>query len=378
MKNKGEFIPSGDELKNLVAQLNCTASMINSILRERGVFCSSSEKINTVPNLITSFLSPEESYELLSSIKTKEKIDKVNFRDFEINIDADLLEQLSCVIEPDQLIKSDYVNFEISDFNDFTSLDGRSNNSIILEFEVCRKDILDDWYMTDKFFKGSVELKKNSDDMSTQLLMNVKLNHTSPETKEIAENIISLVENRLIDNKVIKISPHNGKVLLDDFENENRVAFLSELAKQHIGYLFYYKKIDDVHFNPDKESKYEDNLELTSNFLEKKIEQYRVKGDLDEIISIKWKHIHPYVKVTKVVASYSIEYESYSGECKVSYEFSDYGRKNPVNPELCITFVNVKIKGASPTKLYEIQNAIMREIEIRKAELLRKYKIADA
>ncbi len=313
MKNKGEFIPSGDELKNLVAQLNCTASMINSILRERGVFCSSSEKINTVPNLITSFLSPEESYELLSSIKTKEKIDKVNFRDFEINIDADLLEQLSCVIEPDQLIKSDYVNFEISDFNDFTSLDGRSNNSIILEFEVCRKDILDDWYMTDKFFKGSVELKKNSDDMSTQLLMNVKLNHTSPETKEIAENIISLVENRLIDNKVIKISPHNGKVLLDDFENENRVAFLSELAKQHIGYLFYYKKIDDVHFNPDKESKYEDNLELTSNFLEKKIEQYRVKGDLDEIISIKWKHIHPYVKVTKVVASYSIEYESYSG-----------------------------------------------------------------
>ncbi|MCI4068306.1 hypothetical protein MRO71_06135 [Dickeya dianthicola] len=378
MKNKGEFIPSGDELKNLVAQLNCTASMINSILRERGVFCSSSEKINTVPNLITSFLSPEESYELLSSIKTKEKIDKVNFRDFEIDIDADLLEQLSCVIEPDQLIKSDYVNFEISDFNDFTSLDGRSNNSIILEFEVCRKDILDDWYMTDKFFKGSVELKKNSDGMSTQLLMNVKLNHTSPETKEIAENIISLVENRLIDNKVIKISPHNGKVLFDDFENENRVAFLSELAKQHIWYLFYYKKIDDVHFNPDKESKYEDNLELTSNFLEKKIEQYRVKGDLDEIISIKWKHIHPYVKVTKVVASYSIEYESYSGECKVSYEFSDYGRKNPVNPELCITFVNVKIKGASPTKLYEIQNAIMREIEIRKAELLRKYKIADA
>ncbi|CAH6679887.1 hypothetical protein AI2937V1_1833 [Klebsiella oxytoca] len=378
MKNKGEFIPSGDELKNLVAQLNCTASMINSILRERGVFCSSSEKINTVPNLITSFLSPDESYELLSSIKTKEKIDKVNFRDFEINIDADLLEQLSCVIEPDQLIKSDYVNFEISDFNDFTSLDGRSNNSIILDFEVCRKDILDDWYMTDKFFKGSVELKKNSDGISKQLLMNVKLNHTSPETKEIAENIISLVENRLIDNKVIKTSPHNGKVLLDDFENENRVDFLSELAKQHIGYLFYYKKIDDVHFNPDKESKYEDNPELTSNFLEKKIEQYRVKGDLDEIISIKWKHIHPYVKVTKVVASYSIEYESYSGECKVSYEFSDYGRKNPVNPELCITFVNIKIKGASPTKLYEVQNAIMREIEIRKAELLRKYKIADS
>ncbi|HBT5115923.1 TPA: hypothetical protein MB775_005745, partial [Klebsiella pneumoniae] len=153
-----------------------------------------------------------------------------------------------------------------------------------------------------------------------------------------------------------------------------RVSFLSELAKQHIGYEFYYKKIDDVHFNPDKDADYSTQPKLVTNFLEKDIEQYRVKGDLDKIISIKWKHIHPYVKVTKVLASYTIAHGKYEGDCKVSYEFSDYGRKNSHNPELCITVVNIKMKGASQERLNEIQDLIMRQIETRKAELLRKYK----
>ncbi|MBM3049318.1 hypothetical protein JRC22_25140, partial [Escherichia coli] len=150
-------------------------------------------------------------------------------------------------------------------------------------------------------------------------------------------------------------------------------------ASLHIGYLFYHQKIDDVHFNPDHSTGYEKQSDAVTNFLEKDIDQYRVKGNLENIISIKWKHIHPYVRVTKVVASYTISYESYSGECKVAYEFSEYGRKTPVNPELCITFINIKVKGASPSKIHDIQSNIMREIELRKVELLTKYrKVADA
>ena len=78
--------------------------------------------------------------------------------------------------------------------------------------------------------------------------------------------------------------------------------------------------------------------------------------------------------MTKVVASYTISLESYSGECKVAYEFSEYGRKTPENPELCITFINVKVKNASPNKMHEIQAKIMREIELRKVDLLSKYR----
>ncbi len=373
MSDKDTFIPSGDELKNLVSQSRCTASTINSLLRERGVFCSSSEKVNTVPNLVTSFLSPEESYDLLSNIKTKERLDKVNFRNFEIQSDTELLDFVSGLVESDDLLKNDYLNYQVSDFNDFTSLDGTSDNAVVLDFEVCRTDLLDDWYETKKFFKGSVELKKDTLDGHGELLMNVKLNHSSPETKEVADKIVSIVETAMVESEIIKASPEGGRVSLDDFENENRVKFLHDLASQHIGYDFYYKQIDDVHFNPDQDTDIESQPALT-NFLEKDIEQYRIKGKLEKIISLKWKHIHPFVKVTKVVASYTIDHGSYSGDCKVSYEFSDYGRKKPQNPELCINFVNLRVKGASPRVLNEIQTIIMRQIENRKTELLRKYK----
>jgi hypothetical protein len=142
-------------------------------------------------------LSPEESYELLNSIKTKEKLDKINFRDFLMKDDVNLLHHLSGVVEQENILKKDYLNYQISDFNDFTSLDGKSSDAIVMDFEVCRTDILDDWYITEKFFKGSVEIKKEKNEQVNNLLMNVRLNHTSPETKEIADIILSQIQEHM-------------------------------------------------------------------------------------------------------------------------------------------------------------------------------------
>jgi hypothetical protein len=66
-----------------------------------------------------------------------------------------------------------------------------------MDFEVCRTDILDDWYITEKFFKGSVEIKKEKNEQVNNLLMNVRLNHTSPETKEIADIILSQIQEHM-------------------------------------------------------------------------------------------------------------------------------------------------------------------------------------
>lgn len=366
------FIPWGENLKGLVSQTKCTAPTINDILRERGVFCSSSEKVNTVPNLIKSLLSPAESYELLNGIKTKEKLDKVNFRSYEVKQDSDLLDLVSGLMDTDDLQSNDYVNYQISDFNDFTSLDGTSSNSLILDFEVCRKDILDEWYESEKFFKGSVEIKKGSDG-NNDISMSVKLNHSSPETKEVADKVISIVEKSLIEDGVIDEPKQGGRVLFDDFTNENRINFLNSLASQHIGYDFFHAKIDDFSFTPDKDVDTK-HLKQDTNLLEKDINKLRVSGDLEKIITVKWKHIHPYIKATKVVATYTIDHKSYSGECKVSYEFSDYNKRKLTNPELCINFVNLKLKGAPPSVIHDVLSIIMREIETRKNELLAKYK----
>ncbi|MFS1876539.1 hypothetical protein BCT30_02735 [Enterovibrio norvegicus] len=369
------FIPWGESLKDLVSQTKCTPSVINTILRERGVFCSSSDKINTVPNLITSLLSPEESYDLLSSIKTKEKLDRVNFRNYEMKGDGDLMDLVSGLIEAEDLQTNDYVNYQISDFNDFTSLDGESTDALVLDFEVCRTDLLDGWYEAKKFFRGSVEIKKGSgSEEDSEVTMSVKLNHSSPETKEIADRVITIVEQSLLENEVIEAPKQGGRVLFDDFTNESRVNFLKDLATHQFQNEFYYKRIDDVHFNPDSELE-TDHLKEDANLLEKDIEQFRVKGNLEKIITVKWKRVHPYIKVTKVIASYEVKFKSYEGDCKVSYEFSDYAKRKLVNPELCINFVNLKLKGASPLVMSEVQSIIMREIETRKTEFLKIHKI---
>lgn len=360
------FIPWGETLKDLVSQTKCTPTIINNILRERGVFCTSSDKIYTVPNLITSLLSPEEAHDISSSIKIKEQLDRVNFRNYDLNKNVDILDAVTGLIEPDDLLKNDFVNYQISDFNDFTSLDGKSNDSLVLDFEVCRTDILDGWYKSDKFFKGRVEIKKDSD---SDLTMNIKLNHSSPETKEIADKVISIIEESLISEEIIKLPEHGGRVLFDDFSNQDRVRFLHKLASNHTTFEFYYKKIDDVHFHPDRDIEVNEELGGTS-LLEKAIEQFRVKGDLDDIITTKWKKIHPYIKVTKVIASYTVDYKTFSGECKISYEFSDYSKRKLENPELCINFLNLKLKGASSTTHQEVQSIIMSAIEKQKSLLL--------
>lgn len=374
-----DFIPTGDQLKDLISQPQCTAGMLNALLRERGVYCTATDKFNTVPCLITSFLSPSESIDLLSNIKTKERLEKVNFRSFQLKKEINILQDLNGKINHETLLQNEFLNYNISNFNDFTSLNGESSDEIILGFEVCRNDILDDWFTTQKFFKGSVEIKKEKTTSNGSLSLNIRLNHTTPETKEVADKISEKVEEILLSNQSIEPSAHNGRVLFDDFTNKNRVNFLYELASSHTNYLFYYKSLDDLHFNIDTELNIDTNAEKINNLLEKGIEQYRIKGKLERIISIKWHHIHPFIKATKVVASYTVSIQEkevvYEGDCKMSFEFSDYGRKVSINPELCITFVNMKIKNASSSIVHKIESLIMREIEVKKTIFLDKLKI---
>ncbi len=63
------ILPSGDNLKTLLSQSKITKADIKSILRQRGVFCSSDEKSNTVPLLKKSLISPLEFNELVEKNK---------------------------------------------------------------------------------------------------------------------------------------------------------------------------------------------------------------------------------------------------------------------------------------------------------------------
>ncbi|EJG0884296.1 hypothetical protein ACJO1Q_01590 [Vibrio parahaemolyticus] len=367
-----KFIPSGDELKNLLSQTRCTPSSINTVLRERGVFCPSSDKTNTIPCLMKSFLSPCESLELMESIKTSEKLDRVNFRNFNIDQDTEILDVISGVIDDDATRTPPFENYRITDFTDFSLVTSDIGDSYVLNFEIQREDILDDWHESTKIFRGSIEVKKQS--AGGDLLLNIQLNHTTPETKKVANQFVERIEKELLAKSVIEESRNGGKVLFDTFENESRVKFLEDLSSQHTDlFEFYYEKLDDVSFQPDKENAEFENFIKDANILEKDIEQYRFRGDLKKIISTKWKKIHPYIKVTKFVASYSVHYKTYEGKCKVSYEFSEYNKRKLENPEFGINILKLTLKGATPRDIDDVQNKILHAIELKKTELVKKH-----
>ncbi|MFD2176932.1 hypothetical protein [Veronia pacifica] len=244
----------------------------------------------------------------------------------------------------------------------------------MLGFEIQREDILDDWHESTKVFRGSVEVKKQSE--GGDLLLNIQLNHTTPECKKVANQFVDRIEKELLYKQVIAESEHGGKVLFDSFENADRVKFLEDLTSQHTDYIFYYQKLDDVSFQPDKEQKEFEDISKDANILEKDIDQYRFKGDLRKIISNKWKKIHPFIKVTRFLATYSVHYNQYEGSCKVSYEFSEYNKRKLENPEFGINIVKLTLKGATASDLDYVQNKILHEIELKKTELVKKYQKA--
>lgn len=148
---------------------------------------------------------------------------------------------------------------------------------------------------------------------------------------------------------------------------------MKDLSSQHTDYIFYYERLDDVSFQPDKENEEFESFSKDANILEKDIDQYRFRGDLRKIISRRWKKIHPFIKVTKFLATYSVSYKKYKGNCKVSYEFSEYNKRKLENPEFGINIVKLTLKGATASDLDYVQNKILHEIELKKTELVKKY-----
>ncbi|MFA0658165.1 hypothetical protein AB4619_03405 [Vibrio splendidus] len=307
----------------------------------------------------------------MECIKTSEKLDRVNFRNFSIDKDTEILDVISGLIDDDAIRPQPFENYRITEFTDFAVETSDIGESYVLGFEIQREDILDDWHDSTKVFRGSVEVKRQSE--GDDLLLNIQLNHTTPECKKVANQFVDRIEKELVDKQVITKSVNGGRVLFDDFENEKRVKFLEDLSSMHRDDVFYYKRLDDVSFQPDKENKEFENFSKETNILEKDIDQYRFRGDLRKIISHKWKKIHPFIKVTKFLATYTVHYKTYEGSCKVSYEFSEYNKRKLENPEFGINIVKLKLKGSSASDLDYVQNKILNEIELKKTELVKKY-----
>ena len=351
------ILPSGDNLKTLLSQSKITKADVKSILRNRGVFCSSDEKNNTVPLLMKTLISPTEFNELIEKIKTKEHSSKISMRTLEWDSDDTLIDAIGGDIDLTGLIDDPFSNYEMSFISDFYAKDDK-DNLVALDFEVKRTDLMSGWNETEQFFSGRVELEKKNG-QSDKVEVNISINHTSNETKVVADKILKKLNHHFKSNGHIKQNAEILKIQFNHFNNEGRIAFLKDISESHLQNEFYFKKIIDVDFHPDEDATFPPDMK----WLEKNIEEFKLKGTLGDSIFFRNKSIHPSLKIAKLVASYTMQDIDYDAECKISYEFPDYASKKNEAAELVIDFKSFNGKGASNSKINTIKSAIMKTLE---------------
>ncbi|MRS22071.1 hypothetical protein GJV08_23115 [Enterobacteriaceae bacterium RIT692] len=351
------ILPSGDNLKTILSQNKISKADVKSLLRQRGVFFSNDEKSNTVPHLMKTLISPNELNKLLENLKTKEQSSKISMRTLEWNSDESLIDAIGDGVDLSELIDDPFTNYEISYLSDFYV----QSNLVALDFQVKRTDLMSGWNETEQFFTGRIELEKK-EGQTDKVEVNISINHTSNETKIIADKILKKLNKHLKENGHIKQDAEILKIQFNHFTNESRIAFLNDLSESHIQNEFYFKKIIDVDFHPDEEASFPADMK----WLEKNIEEFKLKGTLSDSIFFRNKDLHPSLKITKLVANYTMQDIDYDAECKISYEFPDYATKKNQSAELVIDFRSFNGKGASNTKINSIKSAIMKILESRK------------
>ena len=366
MKNDN-FIPHGEHLRTLLSQGKVLKHDITSVLKQRGVFCHSSEKSDTAPTLIKTLLSTHESNQFKERIVSRETSSKVHLRTFQWMSDSTLIDAASDILDVNSLINNEFLNYELSSFSDFYVQDG--DDFIVLDFEIKRTDLLEGWDNNEKYFKGRIELEKGKGEQPDELLVNVSLNHTSPETKVVSNAILKQLESSFKSNRHINPNSQMEKISFNDFDNVNRIEFLRKIASSHLDNKFFYVDIVDFQFKPDDSSTFPDDVK----WLEKNIDELKLKGSLQKTIFVNKKSLHKNLKVFRVIAEYTISIKDYDGSCKVSYEFPDFSKLE--NAELLIDFKGFNLKGASITLQNKIKSEIMKKIEKVQSSYYQKLKM---
>ncbi|WP_447878118.1 GapS4b family protein [Serratia fonticola] len=351
------ILPSGDNLKTLLSQSKITKADVKSLLRQRGVFCSSDEKNNTVPLLMKSFILPREFSELIEKIKTKEHSSKINMRTLEWDSDDTLIDAIGDDFDLSGLIDDPFSNYEVSHISDFYAKDDK-DDFVALDFTIKRTDLMSGWNETEQFFSGRIELEKKHEE-NNKIDVNISLNHTSNETKFVADKILRMLNLHLKRNGHIKKDAEILKIQFNHFDNAGRIMFLKNISEGHLQNEFYFKKIVDVDFHPDETASFPQDMK----WLEKHIEELKLKGTLGDSVFFKDKRVYPSLKIAKLVASYTMQDIGYDAECKISYEFPDYAMKKNEAAELVIDFKAFNGRGASNSKINNIKSYIMKTLE---------------
>lgn len=356
------FLPHGEMLRSYLAQPFIGKNDLKSMLRDRGVFCSQNEKIDSIPILITTILTPDEFDKIRECHNTKEDNPKVLTRTFEWPSDITLIESLPDSLDLNKIINLDFSNYKVVGSPNFATVNGDLNH-VKLEFQIERTDKSKNWSTHQAYFTGSIEIyKKQNKNRATFVIT-----HTANETKQVANITSAYLIKEFKENGLLKSHHDIEKILFSNFNNAQRIKFLFEISEIKNSSIIEFNDTVDVGLTPDKAR----TLPSEICWMEEKIKDLEIKGtSLHKMPFFENKHNHDYLSMYRVDTQYKFTINNITGYCIISTGFPEFSQTRDISSELEVNIKNISTeKQITAQNRSEIKLSLLKEINDKKIDI---------
>lgn len=329
-----KFIPYGEALRGFVNQKFITPPVLQSILKERGIFVLNADKDHMVPIVQTLLLSPTEFDKIRDAFARKEDNEKKISREISFSSNATLYQSDIMQMNVEDFLKRQLPTCKIKQAIRFVQTDNNPNY-LTAKFTIIRNDINKCWYEQTNEFSGSVEIINENGKGA------IRITHTSPETKDLAEYIVKNQIRRYKDKGLLKEDVNPQKILFSTFTNTTRFVFFFRLTtKIENNGIFTFVDIKDISIKPQDECVLPAEILWMEN-----IQRLIISGkSLNEKAFMKEEKFYCNLELWSIEATFEYDYKGQKGYVCICFGFPDYNSKGG-NAEF-----EVNIKSLVPEK----------------------------
>ncbi len=361
-------VPTGDFLRQVIGSSNVSSPTVKKIARRRGIFTTNNSKIKTSPSLIKTGVSPSEYLIIKDEYKSKEDQLKSKVRSINWSSNRDIRDAL-----PDDINYNEFLADKLGSCRLVSqpqqTLVNNNPNHIAIDFEIERTDNIQNLGKNKTIHKGRVEFKKEDGEVRTNLIMN----HTSKETLDFGNALISSSVKEFKKSGDIAKKEEIIKIGFYDFDNKNRIHFLSDLSQKVLYTKLTFIDTKDIQISPDEDKS---NPPADLKWMRDKVDELQLSGkSLHQVFFIKEDKYYDFLLIYGVTCSYAFESDNFNANCIIEYSF---GTNKKVLDDSEITLkINVSdIKTSNDKKVSkdEASKVIVDSLEKYKLEVYEKYK----
>lgn len=355
-KDINKFIPYGEALRGFANQKFISSAEVHRILKERGIFTFNNEKDYTVPILQTLLLTPKEFDKIRDAFSQKEDNEKKISREIKLNDGVQILIPEILSLDLTDFIKKQLPTCNLERPIRFSKVDENPNH-LKASFVLNRNDMNKSWYEQTNQFHGSVEfINGNGKGM-------IRITHTAPETKELAEQIVKEQVRKYKEKGVIQNTEQPKKILFSEFTNSTRFVFFYRLTTKLENENFTCDDIKDISIKPQDDCLLPEEIKWMED-----IKRILISGkSLDKKFFMKDEKYYKTLELWNIDAVYSFDYKGEKGTVTISLGFPDYPSKNGKS-EFEINIVSLSsVRSLGTAERNKLKSQLLSEIDRQKS-----------